>query len=154
MIEAWHFWAITGVVFWIIELFTPGLFVMGVFGTACLVAVPFAVVVMSLKIQLMAFGIAAGIMALGIRPLIMKHCYGREVRVRTNIDALIDRSCSVIEEIDSIAGTGRVKIGGEIWRAIASDASLIAVGRKVRVRELEGCKVIVEAVSDDGGGGA
>ncbi len=147
MLEAWHMWVIAGLVLWIIEIFTPG-FVLGVFGAACLTVAPFAGANVSFKMQLLIFGIATAIMSLGIRPLILKHFYGREPKIKTNVDALIGKSGLVTEVIDHPRGTGRVKIGGEIWRAITRNESLVEIGQKVTVREVEGNKVVVETVTE------
>ncbi|HUH65637.1 MAG TPA: NfeD family protein, partial [Syntrophales bacterium] len=142
---------IVGIVLWIIEIFTPGSFVMGIFGTSCLIVAPFAGVGMSVKMQLLIFGVATVIMAFGIRPLIMRHFYRREDKTKTNVEALVGKSGLVTEDIDYMAGTGRVKIGGEVWSAITPDESRVAIGQKVTVREIEGCKVIVEVTNEKEG---
>lgn len=144
MFEPCYLWVIAGLVLWIVEILTPGFFVLGVFGTACLIVAPFASADASFKMQLLVFGVAVGALALGIRPLMMKYFYRREAKMRTNMDALIGKSALVTEDIDYRAGTGSVKIGGEIWRAVTSDETLVPAGQKVTVRKLEGCKVIVE----------
>ncbi len=150
MLEAWHLWVIAGLVLWIMEIFTPG-FVVGLFGTACLAAAPFAGAEVSLKLQLLVFGIATVIMMLGIRPLILKHFYGRDPKIRTNVDALIGKSGLVTEIIDHTHGSGRVKIEGEIWRAITQNNSPVEIGRKVTVREVEGNKLVVETITETEG---
>ena len=144
MIEVWHVWVMAGIVLWIIEIFTPTFFVVGVFGTACLLVAPFAGADASLKTQLLVFGIATGAMSFGIRPLILRYFYGREELVKTNVDALVGKSGFVTEMIDYSAGIGKVKIGGEIWRAVTLDELRIDIGQKVTVLEVEGCKVIVK----------
>lgn len=147
MLEVWHMWVIVGIVLWIIEIFTAG-FVVGVFGTACLIVVPFAGAAVSFKMQLLIFGTATTVISLCIRPLILKHFYGRGAKIKTNVDALVGKSGLVTEVIDQPSGTGRVKIGGEIWRAVTSDESHLEIGQKVTVREVEGCKVVVELTTE------
>ncbi|MFH1701745.1 MAG: NfeD family protein [Candidatus Zixiibacteriota bacterium] len=151
MLEVWHMWVIAGLVLWIVEIFTPG-FVVGVFGTACLIVAPFAGADVTFKMQLLVFGIATAVMSLGIRPIILKHFYRRETKIRTNVDALVGKSGQVTEVIDHASGTGRARIGGEVWRAITADDSRIEVGQKVIVREIDGCKVVVEATTANQGG--
>jgi membrane protein implicated in regulation of membrane protease activity len=87
-------------------------------------------------------------MSLGIRPLILKHFYGREAKFKTNVDALVGKSGLVTEVIDHPSGTGRVKIGGEIWRAVTPDESHVEIGQRVTVREVEGSKVVVEVTTE------
>ena len=117
MLELWHIWIIAGLVLWIVEIFTPG-FVVGVFGAACLIVAPFAGAGIPFKMQLLVFGIATAVMSLTVRPLILKHFYGREAKVKTNVDALVGKSGMVMEVIDNASGTGRARIGGEVWRAV------------------------------------
>ncbi|HPQ44222.1 MAG TPA: NfeD family protein [Syntrophales bacterium] len=143
MIEIWHLWVIAGLVLWIVEIFTPG-FVVGVFGTACLIVAPFAGSAISIKIQLLIFGIATAIIFFGIRPFIIRYFYNRETNLKTNAEALIGKSGIVVEAIDNISGSGRARIGGEVWRAITTDNSLVDVGKRIIVREIDGCKLVVE----------
>lgn len=147
MFEVWHIWLIAGLVLWIIEIFTPG-FVIGVFGTGCLIVAPFAGASVSFKMQLLVFGIATAVMSLGIRPLILKHFYGREAKIKTNVDALVGKFGLVTEVIDHLDRTGRANIGGENWRAITLDESRVEIGQKVIVKAIDGCKIIVEVAND------
>ena len=147
MLEAWHLWVIAGLVLWIMEIFTPG-FVVGLFGTACLAVAPFAGAEVSVKMQLLVFGVATAIMTFAIRPLILKHFYGRDPKITTNVDALIGKSGFVTEIIDHPNGSGRVRIGGEIWRAVTQNESPVEIGRKVTVRKVEGNKLVVETITE------
>lgn len=151
MFEVWHMWVIAGLVLWLIEIFTPG-FVVGVFGTACLIVAPFACADVTFKMQLLVFGIATAAISLGIRPLILRHFYGREANIKTNIDALVGKAGLVTESIDNALETGRAKIGGDVWRAVTSDDSRVEVGQKITVREIEGCKLVVESTTTKQGG--
>ena len=63
----------------------------------------------------------------------------------TNADALIGKECIVTECIDNIAGEGAVKISGQVWTARSADDSVtVEQGRVVRVKEIQGVKLIVE----------
>lgn len=143
MLEVWHMWVITGLLLWIIEIFTPG-FVTGVFGTACLIAAPFAGTGASFKMQLVVFGTATAVLSLGIRPLILRNFCSREPKIKTNIDALVGKTGVVTEAIDNDSRMGRVRIGSEEWRAISLDEMQVGVGQKVTVHEVDGCKVVVQ----------
>jgi membrane protein implicated in regulation of membrane protease activity len=143
MFQVWHLWVIAGLALWIIEIFTSG-FVIGVFGTACLIAAPFALAGASFTSQLLAFGIATLILFFAIRPFVVKHLYHAEHKARTNVDALIGAIGLVVDPVDHFAGTGSIKIGGEIWSAISLSENDIETGTKVIVRGIEGCKVRIE----------
>jgi membrane protein implicated in regulation of membrane protease activity len=55
----------------------------------------------------------------------------------------------VIETIQPSARAGRVKIGGEDWRAVTDDESNLEVGRKVRIKGIDGNKVVVERIGEE-----
>ncbi len=58
---------------------------------------------------------------------------------------LIDAYGKVIERVDENAMTGMVQIGGEKWRATASE--IIEVGTRIQVTQIDGTKVVVAPVS-------
>jgi membrane protein implicated in regulation of membrane protease activity len=70
----------------------------------------------------------------------------RKMDKRTNVDALIGQRGIVIEKIDYAASTGRVKLGGEEWRAVTEDESSIDVGDRVVVHKIIGNRVIVKVI--------
>ena len=144
MLAAWQLWVIAGLVLLIIEIFTQG-FVVAVFGVAFLIVAPFAYAQSSLNTQLLVFGVATAVMSLGIRPLVLRLI--RESKTKTNVDALVAKTGLVTEAIDHTMNSGRVRLGGEEWRAVTPDESKIGVGAKVVVKAVDGCKVVVEAVA-------
>lgn len=146
MLEPWHIWIIAGLFLWVVEVFTPG-FILGIFGTACLVVSPFAAAGCSNIVQWLVFGISSLLMLFFIRPVMLKHFVNKEPEAKTNVDALAGKEGLVIETIDYAAGTGRAKIGGEDWRSITKDQSRVEIGSKVTVVEVEGCKVVVRISS-------
>ena len=144
MLEIWQLWAIVGIMLWIIETFMP-VFVTGIFGTACLIIVPLAVVHVPLTIQLFLFVLISAVLTLGIRPIILKYFYHHGGYAKTNADALVGKTGLVTEVIDTLAGTGSVKIGGETWRAaVTNNKSRVEIGQIVTVKYIEGAKVIVD----------
>jgi membrane protein implicated in regulation of membrane protease activity len=144
MLEIWQLWAIAGILLWIIESFAP-VFVTGIFGTACLILVPVALAHVPLTVQLFLFVVISAVMTLGIRPIILKYFYHHGEHAKTNTEALVGKTGLVTEVIDVLAGTGSVKIGGEIWRAVvANNKSRVEIGEKVTVKYVEGSKVVVD----------
>jgi len=85
-------------------------------------------------------------MTLGIRPIVLKHINKNKEKAKTNVDALIGQTGMVTEAIDSSKGMGYVKVGGETWRAVTSDDTYVGEGERVRIKDIEGCKVIVEII--------
>lgn len=63
---------------------------------------------------------------------------------KTNVDAMVGKTCLVTEEIRNIDEVGEVKLGGLCWSARSADGRVIAVGEQVIVKEVQGVKLIVE----------
>jgi membrane protein implicated in regulation of membrane protease activity len=61
---------------------------------------------------------------------------------RTNADRVISMIAVVTEPIDSIAGTGEVKVDGKRWSARMEDGKTAEIGARVRVLRIEGVKLI------------
>ena len=59
---------------------------------------------------------------------------------------LLGKEMKVTRTVENIKGTGQVQVGGEIWRAISEDGSIIEVGTRVRVNRIEGVSLIVNRV--------
>lgn len=143
MPELWHLWVIGGLILSIAEVFTPG-FVLGLFGIACFGSALIAAAGMGLKTQLLTFGLFSILLAAFVRPLFLKYLDRRASDVKTNTDALIGQKGRVLQKIDPLNNTGRVKIGGEEWMAVTTDDQIVDEGCIVAVESVDGCKVIVK----------
>ena len=63
---------------------------------------------------------------------------------RTNADRLIGMEGVVIVPVDPVEGKGQVKVEGQVWSAKAENS--INEGTKVKIRAIEGVKLIVDPV--------
>ena len=63
---------------------------------------------------------------------------------KTNADRIIGMEGVVIVPIDPIEGKGQVKVEGQVWSAKSKGA--IEEGIKVKIKAIEGVKVIVERI--------
>ena len=63
----------------------------------------------------------------------------------TNVYSIIGKEGIVLEDIDSINCTGKVKVKGELWSAIADTD--IEKDSKIRVVAINGVKLKVQKVS-------
>lgn len=63
---------------------------------------------------------------------------------RTNADRLIGMEGIVIVPIDPVEGKGQVKVEGQVWSA--KSAGAVKDGTKVKIRAIEGVKLIVDPV--------
>ena len=88
-------------------------------------------------------GVAAVLLA-ALRPLARKHFTPK--LVKTNVDAVLGQTGYVVEPIDNIKGTGRVKLGGMEWSARSTEEAPVEADTLVKVDRVEGVKVFVTPV--------
>lgn len=130
--EVWHYWVIIALVFVIVEMFTTGFAVMCIsFG--CLFGAVASALDWELKWQLLVFAVVTCLAFITVRPLVYKLFYKKEQEVKTNVDALVGRRAIVTERIGGDLHAGRVKIDGDDWKAISTDAQPIEVGEAVEI---------------------
>jgi len=103
-----------------------------------------------LWLQLVWFFAVSVAAMLATRPLAKK--YVNSHKVATNADRLLGRTGIVTEDIDNIAGTGVVKIDGQVWSARSLTGSVIPTGRLVKARSIQGVKLQVEEVNRETNG--
>ena len=127
----WLIWLSVGIVLGILELFTPGFFLVGVGVSMAIVAIP-ASLSMALWVQLLVLIISLVLFFLLIRPLVMK--LPSSVK-KSGADALEGEKGVVTEDIDPVEG-GRVKVRGECWKASSDEK--ICKGEEVKVIDIEG----------------
>jgi len=144
-VQAWHVWIFVAVLFFIIEIFTPG-FVLACFGVGCIISALAAFLKFSFQIQVSAFSVTTLAVFFGLRPLILQYFFKATDNVKTNVDALANKTGRVSIQIDSARNSGRVIINGEDWRAVSIDESVIAVGEKVEILKVDGSKVVVKKI--------
>lgn len=63
--------------------------------------------------------------------------------VVTNAHKVIGKIGTVIKEVNSLEGTGQIKVGSEIWSAITNESENIPKGTKVKILEIDGVKAVV-----------
>ena len=61
---------------------------------------------------------------------------------------MIGKTGRVTEVIDEEINSGRVFVGGDDWKAIALDGSIIEKNSKVEVVRVEGAKVYVKPIQN------
>ena len=92
--------------------------------------------------QLGIFIIASAVFLLLSIPLLKKR--RKQAAVATNAELDIGKHATVIEEINSDKGTGRVALNGVNWSAVPEDENeIIPVGAIVIVRKVLGAKLSV-----------
>jgi membrane protein implicated in regulation of membrane protease activity len=137
----WAVWVLLAVGFAAAELFTPGLFVLGLLALPALAAALFAAFGAGLVAQLLVF-IAGSIGCVALlRPIARRHLR-TPTQLRTGTAALVGARALVLERVDDVSG--RVKIGGEEWSARAAfEGQVIEPGTRVEVVEIKGATALV-----------
>lgn len=142
----WVFWLIASGVFFILEIFTTGFLVFWL-GIAGLLAMATSFITSSIAIQTIVFVISSCILIVLTRPLINKLLkFDKSNTLSTNVYSLIGKEGIVIEDINHLTYTGKVKISGELWSAI-SDVD-IKKDTSVRVLQIDGVKLKVEPLKE------
>ena len=91
--------------------------------------------------QTVLFFAVSGVLLALLRPMLKK--YVNPKIQKTNVDALVGQTCTVTEEIDDLAPSGQVKVGGMVWTARSADGEKIPAGTIVTIRSVEGVKLLV-----------
>lgn len=142
-IPLWIIWLIAAVVFFIGEVMTEG-FCLLWFSVGALVALFFTLFTDNLIVLFAIFLSVAIILLLATRKLTENFLNSRK-KVESNVNALIGKKAKIIEEIDQIEGFGKVKVNGEVWKAITEDSSVtFNVGETVIIKAIDGVKLIIE----------
>lgn len=139
-------WSVAAVIFLIIEGVTAGLASIW-FALGALAALISALFGAPLWLQVIWFIVISGVTLWLTRPLAKKYVNSKSQP--TNADRIIGTEGYVTEKIDNIAATGTVSIGGKLWTARSLTGEPIGVGALVLARNIEGVKVIVEAVNKE-----
>lgn len=92
-------------------------------------------------LQVLLFFAVSIVLLAALRPLVKKHFIPK--LEKTNVDAVVGATGTVLSPIDNIQATGRVKLGGMEWTARSTTGEPIAEGVIVKVDRIEGVKVFV-----------
>lgn len=93
-------------------------------------------------VQIAVFTVVSIVALLLTRPLAKKMTSQKAQAL--NADRNIGKSAVVIEKIDGVEGTGRVKLDGMEWAAKSESGDVIEKDAVVTVKSIEGVKLIVE----------
>jgi inner membrane protein len=135
-------WAALAVIFFIAEIFTAGFFLV-CFGIGAVAAALLALLGFHVIWQLVAFIVVSLVALAFLRPAAVR--MGAQVVNPGGIDRVIGKHAVVLEEINPLAATGRVRVEREEWRA-DSYGAVIPKDATVIVLEVSGTRVIVEQI--------
>ena len=140
----WHWWMYIAVLFFIIEVFTPG-FIVACLGLGSLVAAITAYMGYNIDAQFISFSVSTLISLFLIRPLLYKKGEKQD-KIKTNTDALIGRVGSVSETIVNSSKSGRVLIDGDQWKALSHNNQIIELNAQVEVISINSTIITVKKI--------
>jgi membrane protein implicated in regulation of membrane protease activity len=140
MDNEWWRWIWLGVaaIFGLGEIFTAGFFMLPFAGGA-VVAFVLSLLDVAPAIVLPVFLVTSVLILIIIQRLVQR---GDEKIVLVGANRFIGRRVLVLERIDRVAGTGRVRLDTENWRA-TTDGDPLEPGTEARVVEMRGTRLVV-----------
>ena len=141
IVKIWWIWMIIAGLFIVGEIFTAGFFLFW-FGIGALVAGILAIFGLGPAWQLGAFVLVSGILFLASRRVAEK--FSKKQPPGIGADRFVGKEGVVLEEIDNIKNTGRVRTGKDEWRADSQSGDVIPEGQRVRVVSLDGTHLVVK----------
>ena len=142
----WWLWIALAAVFIIGEIFTGGFFILW-FGVGALLAGVAAICGLGMGWQWGIFVVVSGVLVLVSRRF--AQAVTEEQPPGIGADRTIGKEGVVLEEIDNITDSGRVRIGKEEWRARSESGEKLAANEKVKVTALVGTHVVVARIEED-----
>lgn len=134
-------WLIIAILFFIIEILTPGIFLFSCFSIGAIIALVVSLLSTSLLLQCTVFAISSILSIYFLKPLLMKLL--TPLTLKTNVDSLIDKKGVVIETIEGQKSMGIVKVNNELWRAVAENDVVIEKDEEIVVVKVNGAHLVV-----------
>jgi len=135
-------WLIIAILFFIIEILTPGVFLFSCFSIGAVLAAIVSLFSKSLILQCVIFAITSVLSIYFLRPLLMKLLV--PLTIKSNVDKLVGSTGIVVEKIDGKKVMGIVKVNNELWRAVAENNEVINVDEEIVVLKVEGAHLVVK----------
>ena len=142
-IKIWWIWMAIAAIFAIAEIFTMGFFLLW-FGVGAAVAGVLALLGLGMGWQLGAFVVISFVLFAISRSFAERFTKTQPPGI--GADRFIHKKGVVIEEIDNIKNSGRVRIGKDEWRADNDTDEVIPVGKTVEVVSIEGTHLVVKII--------
>jgi membrane protein implicated in regulation of membrane protease activity len=141
----WWVWMIIAAIFVVGEIFTAGFFLLP-FGVGAAIAGVLALLGAGTVWQLVIFVVASLILFLVSRRFAER--VSKEQPPGIGADRFIGQECVVLEHINNVKDTGRVRMGKEEWRAESASGGDIETGTRVTVVKLSGTHLVVKPVKE------
>lgn len=128
------------VVFLLIELISYNLITIWLAASALLTGIYAYFFPDQIVVHVFIFLVISLVLIVFTKPMVKKL---KSTNEKTNADRLIGCEAVVLEKIDSLEGTGQVKVMGQVWSAKSESGTVIEKAEKVIVKNIEGVKLVV-----------
>lgn len=146
VIKIWWIWMIIAAIFVVGEIFTAGFFLFW-FGVGAAVAGVLALLGLSFGWQLGAFVVVSLVLFASSRRLAER--FSKKQPPGIGADRFLGKQGIVLEDIDNVANSGRVRLDKEEWRADSETEALIPTGTQVEVVRLDGTHLVVKTIEKE-----
>ena len=103
---------------------------------------------LTIHAQLVIFLAVSFVLLIFTRPFAIR--FVNKGTVKTNVGEIIGKKARVTSPIDNSLSQGAAVVNGQEWTArAAEDEVTFSVGETVRIKEIRGVKLIVEAVKEE-----
>jgi membrane protein implicated in regulation of membrane protease activity len=143
--NVWWIWMVLAAVFVVAEIFTAGFFLLW-FGVGAAVAGLLALMGLGPVWQWGSFAIVSGVLFAVSRKFADRFTHPQPPGI--GADRFIGKPGLVLEPVDDIKNTGRVRLDKEEWRADSDTGETIPEGARVEVVRLEGTHLVVRPIVD------
>lgn len=144
-IKIWWIWMAIAAFFIVAEMFTMGFFLLW-FGIGAAVAGILALAGLGPGWQLGSFVVVSAVLFAVSRSFAEK--FTKKQPPGVGADRFVHKMGVVIEEIDNLKNTGRVRIGKDEWRADSHTDEAIPTGKTVEVTSVDGTHLVVKVVKE------
>ena len=144
-VNIWWIWMVIAALFIIGEIFTAGFFLLW-FGIGAAIAGILALLGFGAGWQWGTFIVVSGVL-FGVSRRFAER-FTKKQPPGIGADRFIGKKGVVLEEVDNIKNTGRVRVEKEEWRADSDTGEVIPVGKMVEVTRLDGTHLVVETLKE------
>ena len=134
-------WIMVGLGLCLLEIFTPGFFVI-LFGVSAIITGVAEKLGLSQQGQWILFVVLCLVLIVFVRKYLVQ-MLDRQPTQMANVGGLIGKQATVIKDIQGDSLKGRVRIEGEDWIAITEEDTVFSSGSYVEVKSISGTKLIV-----------
>ena len=145
-IKIWWIWMIVAAFFLIAEIFTMGFFLFW-FGIGAAVAGVLALLGVGVGWQLAAFVLVSGVLFVASRRFAER--FSKKQPPGIGADRMVGAEGVVLEEIDNVKNTGRVRVKKDEWRADSEMGEIMPEGTRISVTRMDGTHLVVRRIKEE-----